>query len=157
MAENTAFAGIDVGSLVTKAVILKDGDILSYSIVDSRSNPAKAAKSALDKALNKAGIGKEEISFIVGTGYGRIALDFADKTVTELTCHAKGAHFLRPACRTVIDIGGQDSKVIKLDSTGNMVDFAMNDKCAAGTGRFLEVMAHALEVSIDGLGIGLHA
>lgn len=152
MAENTAFVGIDVGSLVTKAVILKDGDILSYSIVDSRSNPVKAAKSALDKALDGAGIGKEAISFIVGTGYGRIALDFVDKTVTELTCHAKGSHFLRPACRTIVDIGGQDSKVIKVDSKGNMVDFAMNDKCAAGTGRFLEVMAQALEISIDRLG-----
>lgn len=146
------FAGLDVGSLVTKAVILKDGDILSYYIVDSRSDPVKAAKGALDKALNKVGIDKEGLSFIVGTGYGRVALDFVDKTVTELTCHAKGAHFLRPDIRTVIDIGGQDSKVIKLDSTGNMVDFAMNDKCAAGTGRFLEVMAHALEVPLGRLG-----
>lgn len=146
------FAGIDVGSLVTKAVILREEDILSYSIKDSRSNPGKAAKSALDKAINRAGIGKEEISFIVGTGYGRVALDFVDKTVTELTCHACGAYFLRPDTRTVIDIGGQDSKVIKLNTTGNMIDFAMNDKCAAGTGRFLEVMAYALEIPLDRLG-----
>lgn len=146
------FAGLDVGSLVTKAVILRDGDIFSYSIEDSRSNPCKAAKSTLDKALNKAGIGKEELSFIVGTGYGRVGLDFVDKTITELTCHARGAYFLRPDVRTVIDIGGQDSKVIKLDKAGNMVDFAMNDKCAAGTGRFLEVMAQALEIDLDKLG-----
>ncbi|MBI4722212.1 MAG: 2-hydroxyglutaryl-CoA dehydratase [Candidatus Stahlbacteria bacterium] len=146
------FAGLDVGSLVTKAVILGNGDILSYSIEDSRSNPLKSAKRALDKALNSSWIGREALSFIVGTGYGRVALDFVDKTVTELTCHARGAYFLNPNVRTLIDIGGQDSKVIKLDKDGNMSDFAMNDKCAAGTGRFLEVMAHALEIELEKLG-----
>lgn len=146
------FAGLDVGSLVTKAVILNDREILSYSIEDSRSNPGKAAKNALDTALKTAGVSKGELSFIVGTGYGRVVLDFVGKTVTELTCHAKGAHWLNPKVRTVIDIGGQDSKVIKLDKDGNMLDFAMNDKCSAGTGRFLEVMAHALEINLGNLG-----
>jgi predicted CoA-substrate-specific enzyme activase len=150
--EVKSFAGLDVGSLVTKAVILNDKEILSWSIEDSRSSPGKAAKNSLEKALEAASIRQNEISFIVGTGYGRVALDFVNKTVTELTCHAKGAHWLNPMVRTVIDIGGQDSKVIKLDSDGNMLDFAMNDKCAAGTGRFLEVMAHALEVDLEKLG-----
>ncbi len=146
------FVGLDVGSLVTKAVILNDKEILSWSIEDSRSNPGKAAKKTLKKALEASNICQDEISFTVGTGYGRVALDFVNKTVTELTCHAKGAHWLNPMVRTVIDIGGQDSKVIKLDSEGNMLDFAMNDKCAAGTGRFLEVMANALEVDLEELG-----
>jgi len=146
------FAGLDVGSLVTKAVILRNGDILSYSIVDSRSDPEKAAKRSLEDALIKAGLKREEIAFIVVTGYGRVAFKDADKTVTELSCHGRGVHFLHPATRTVIDIGGQDSKVIRIDRDGNMVDFVMNDKCAAGTGRFLEVMSLALEIPLEELG-----
>jgi len=146
------YIGVDIGSLVTKTVILKDGDIASYSIIDSRSDPEKAAKRSLEHALRKAGLGGDEIAFTVATGYGRTAFSDADKTVTELSCHGRGAHFLHPAARTIIDVGGQDSKVLRIDKSGDMVDFAMNDKCAAGTGRFLEVMCHALEIPLEELG-----
>ncbi|MDY6880355.1 MAG: acyl-CoA dehydratase activase [Desulfatiglans sp.] len=148
----SVFAGFDVGSLVTKCVILNNGNILSSSIVDSRSDPEKAAEKALEIGLSKAHLTKEDIAYTVATGYGRIALPAVDKTVTELTCHGRGAHHLCPEARTVIDIGGQDSKILRLDEQGNMIEFAMNDKCAAGTGRFLEVMAHALEIELDELG-----
>ena len=146
------FAGIDVGSLVTKAVVLKDGKIAGCSIVSSRTNPKKAGEQALEEAITRANCKREDIKCIVATGYGRDSFSFADKTVTELTCHATGAHYLNQNIRTLIDIGGQDSKVIKLDQSGKMVDFVMNDKCAAGTGRFLEVMAQALEVGLDSMG-----
>lgn len=146
------FAGIDIGSLVTKAVLLKDEKIVGYSIVDSRADPKRAGEQALSEALGKAGCRRKDIKFMVATGYGRISFPFVDRTVTELICHAKGAHWLNPSARTVIDIGGQDSKVIKLDYRGKMVDFAMNDKCAAGTGRFLEVMARALGIDLASMG-----
>lgn len=152
------YAGIDVGSLVTKCVILENGNILSCSIVDSRSDPERAAEEAIEIVLSKAHLTREDIASTVATGYGRIALPSVDKTVTELTCHGRGAHYLCPETRTVIDIGGQDSKVLRLDEQGNMIEFAMNDKCAAGTGRFLEVMAHALEIELDQLGeFSLHS
>lgn len=146
------YAGVDIGSLVTKAVILRNDNIISHSIIDSRSDPEEAAKRSLEDALRKAGLKRNKIAFIVATGYGRVAFEDADKTVTELSCHARGAHFLHPATQTVIDIGGQDSKVMRINKDGNMVDFAMNDKCAAGTGRFLEVMSHALEIPLEELG-----
>lgn len=146
------YAGVDIGSLVTKTVILRDGEIISHSVVDSRSDPEEAAKRSLDDCLRKAGLKQDEIAYIVATGYGRVATKLSDKAVTELSCHARGAYFLHPATRTVIDIGGQDSKVLRIDKDGNMVDFAMNDKCAAGTGRFLEVISHALEVPLEEMG-----
>lgn len=146
------YIGVDIGSLVTKAVVLGNGTLVSYSIVDSRSNPEESANRALEEALSKAGLERNEIAYMVGTGYGRIAFEAADKEITELSCHARGAHFLHPATRTVIDIGGQDSKVLRIDEDGNMIDFAMNDKCAAGTGRFLEVMSHALEIPLEEMG-----
>jgi predicted CoA-substrate-specific enzyme activase len=149
---NMISAGIDVGSLVTKVVLLKDGKIAGSSIVSSRTNPRKAGEQALEKAITRANCKRKDIKRIVATGYGRNSFSFADKAVTELTCHATGAHHLNPDIRTVIDIGGQDSKVIRLDETGKMSDFAMNDKCAAGTGRFLEVMAQALEIGLDSMG-----
>lgn len=146
-------AGIDVGSLATKAVLLDgNGRIVSYAIVSSRSDPEKAAYRALDEVLYKAGSKRDQVGRIVATGYGRIALDFVDRTVTELTCHARGVHYLCPTARTIIDIGGQDSKILRLNERGDLIDFVMNDKCAAGTGRFLEVMASALEIGLEQLG-----
>ena len=146
------FAGIDVGSLVTKSVVLKNGKIAGYSVISSRTNPMKAGEQALKEAITRANCKRKAIKCIVATGYGRNSFSFANKAVTELTCHATGAYYLNPNIRTVIDIGGQDSKVIKLDQNGKMSDFTMNDKCAAGTGRFLEVMAQALEVGLDSMG-----
>jgi predicted CoA-substrate-specific enzyme activase len=145
-------AGIDVGSLSAEVVILDHGGrILNYIILPTGSNSKAAAERAMEASLQAAGLKLDDLKFIVATGYGRISIPFAHKRVTEITCHGLGAFFLHPASRTVIDIGGQDSKVIRLNDQGKVVDFAMNDKCAAGTGRFLEVMAQALEVDLAGL------
>jgi predicted CoA-substrate-specific enzyme activase len=142
--------GIDVGSVSTEVVILgrKDNKIASYIITSTGSNSKEAAKKALDNACKKDNISKDSIKAIVATGYGRINIPFADKNITEISCHARGAISTFPDLKTVIDIGGQDSKVIKIEN-GNPIDFLMNDKCAAGTGRFLEVMARALEIDIE--------
>lgn len=146
-------AGIDSGSLSTDVVILdEDYNILSYSIVPTGASIVESANRAFLQAIERAGINREDVSFIVSTGYGRINIPFADKQVTEITCHGKGAYFLNNGVRTIIDIGGQDSKVIRLDDYGNVVDFVMNDRCSAGTGRFLEVMAKALEIPLEKMG-----
>lgn len=144
-------AGIDVGSLTAEVVILDQQEILYSVILPTGANSRAAAEKAMGKALEASGLKKEDLDFVVATGYGRISIDFADKRITEITCHGRGARFLDPAVRTVIDIGGQDSKVILMGDNGRVLDFAMNDKCAAGTGRFLEVMAQALEVELENL------
>lgn len=142
--------GIDVGSVSTKVVILdkKDNKIASYVIAPTGSDGKNAAIKALDDSLKKAGLKDNEIEATVATGYGRINISFADQNITEISCHARGAISLFPDLKTVIDIGGQDSKVIKLKD-GKPIDFLMNDKCSAGTGRFLEVMARAMEINIE--------
>lgn len=145
-------AGCDVGSLTGKAVILKNGSIISYGIVPTTPKPERTARNAMDEALKKGSLTLEDIEFIVGTGYGRVKIPFANKEISELTCHGKGAHSFIPSIRTIIDVGGQDCKVIKVNKDGKILDFAMNDKCAAGTGRFLEVMAKTLELKLDDLG-----
>lgn len=145
--------GIDIGSISTEVVIIDENkNILASNIFLTGSNVKQTAEKALEGALLSAGLDRDKIDCILCTGYGRHAIDYADVKVTEITCHAVGAHFLFPNTRTILDIGGQDSKVISLDKTGKVIDFVMNDKCAAGTGRFLEVMAHALEAKIDELG-----
>lgn len=152
MSNVNAFAGVDVGSLGTKTVILIDGEIAGYSIIPTGINTEENGLNGLAKALENAGLQRDDLKYIVATGYGRISAPYANKTVTEITCHAKGAHYLHPKTRTIIDMGGQDCKAIRLDEDGNVVDFAMNDKCAAGTGRFLEVMANVFRVSLAELG-----
>jgi len=145
-------AGTDIGSITTETVILEKDRILASTILPTGANSRKAAERSLAAALEQANLNREDIAAMVATGYGRVSFPWANKTITEITCHARGAFFLRPCTRTVIDIGGQDSKVIRLDGRGRNVDFQMNDKCAAGTGRFLEVMAQALEVRVEDLG-----
>ena len=146
----TFTAGVDVGSLCTKVVILNsEKEIKSYAILRSGAVYRGAAEAALDEALKKAGLDAKELSYIVSTGYGRSRVAYANNEITEISCHARGANFISAEIRTVIDIGGQDSKVIQLNEKGQAVRFVMNDKCAAGTGRFLEVMAGALEVDLD--------
>lgn len=149
--ENNCYvAGIDSGSTSTNVVILdKDKNIISYSIVSTGAKSIHGAKAALEVALKKAHLSRDDIKYIVSTGYGRINIPFANEDVTEITCHGIAAHHLNPNIRIVMDIGGQDSKVIRLDENGNIKDFAMNDKCAAGTGRFLDMMARTLQISID--------
>jgi len=145
-------SGIDVGSLTAKCALCEDGKIVGYRVIRIAHDLKKTARRIFDEALEMAGVDKKDVECIVATGYGRKSVGFADKMVTEISCHAKGAFHLLPKTRTVIDIGGQDSKVIAMDDNGKVIDFVMNDKCAAGTGRFLEVMADALEVDIAELG-----
>lgn len=145
-------AGMDIGSITAETVILQNNLILSSSIVPTGANSRTAAERSLAAALKQASLRQEDLAAIVTTGYGRASFPSATKMITEITCHARGAFFVYPETRTVIDIGGQDSKVIRLDKQGRNVDFQMNDKCAAGTGRFLEVMARALEVKLEDLG-----
>jgi len=152
------YAGIDLGSITAKAVIVGDGQIASSAIALSGYNSAETAGKVLTEALEKARLSRDAVIRLVATGYGRVRVPGADRQVTEITCHARGAYWLRPETRTIIDVGGQDSKGIALNDQGKVVDFVMNDKCAAGTGRFLEVMAHALEEDLDRFGgLGLAA
>ncbi|MCZ7358168.1 MAG: acyl-CoA dehydratase activase [Candidatus Methanoperedens sp.] len=146
------FAGVDVGSLTTKSVIVSNGTILGHGLIPTGINTEENGLKALQKALDAAKLTRDDLKYIVATGYGRISAPYANKTVTEITCHAKGAHYLHPGTRTIIDMGGQDCKAIRLDEDGNVIDFAMNDKCAAGTGRFLEVMANVFKVKLNDLG-----
>lgn len=143
-------AGIDSGSTSTDVVILdQDGKIKSTMIIPTGGGAMMSAEKSLERAIEKAGIQKEEIVRIVTTGYGRAYIDSGDDSITEITCHAKGAHYLNPGVRTVIDIGGQDMKAISIDENGAVKNFLMNDKCAAGTGRFLEMMARTLGISLE--------
>lgn len=146
--------GIDAGSRAIKIVLL-DNDTLcirASGATDQGVQQDRLARELYDKLLVDHGIAADEVECCVATGYGRNLISFADRTVTEITCHAVGAHHVCPHARTVVDLGGQDSKVIKLDADGAVEDFAMNDRCAAGTGRFLEVLAQRLELRIDDLG-----
>lgn len=152
------FVGIDSGSTSTDVVILnRSKEIAASVILPTGAGAALGAERALAEALKQAGLRRDDIDAVVTTGYGRSAILTGDKSITEITCHARGAHHLDPAVRTVIDIGGQDSKVIRLDESGAVINFVMNDKCAAGTGRFLEMMAHTMEMSLDEMSQrGLH-
>ncbi|MCI8342724.1 MAG: 2-hydroxyglutaryl-CoA dehydratase [Firmicutes bacterium] len=141
--------GIDIGSASSKVVILKDGtEVVAASVVQSGTG-SSGPKRALEEAFSTSGLEMSDMAKIVATGYGRFAFEEADKQISEISCHAKGIYHLVPTARTIIDIGGQDAKAIRLDSRGTVSQFFMNDKCAAGTGRFLDVMARVLEIKID--------
>lgn len=143
-------AGIDSGSTSTDVVILDhDRTIVATTVIPTGGGAGMSAERSLNEALAKAGIARSQVVRIVATGYGRSYIDEGDESITEITCHAKGAHFLNPDVRTIVDIGGQDSKVIRIDADGAVRNFVMNDKCAAGTGRFLEMMARALGLSLE--------
>jgi len=143
--------GIDVGSVAAKAAAYDGEKIIATALLPTGWSPKESGGQLLKEIMVGLNITRDDISTIVGTGYGRVSLSFIDKKVTEITCHGRGAHYIDPNIRTVIDIGGQDSKVIKLNDKGAVIDFLMNDKCAAGTGRFLQVMANALEVDVGDL------
>lgn len=146
-------AGVDVGSTQTKAILLNERrDIVGRSLINTGANVTLAADRAFQEAVKSAGIPREEVNYVVGTGYGRYKVTFGDAQITEISCHARGAYFLFPDTRTVIDIGGQDAKGIKVGQDGGVVDFVMNDKCAAGTGRFLANAAEVLDLSLDDIG-----
>lgn len=140
--------GIDMGSVGTKAVLF-NGGIVDAKVVPTGWSPKNAGNEVLNYLMDKHKVKSNEVSKIITTGYGRNVVDFSDKAITEITCHAKGAHFLFDQVDMILDIGGQDSKVIAVDESGNVKDFMMNEKCAAGTGRFLQVMANLLEYDIE--------
>jgi len=148
-------AGVDIGAATAKTVIMKDREILGYAVKPVGYDIKRIANEICSEAIQKAGlfISIEDLDCVISTGYARESIEFATKSATEIICHAKGAHFMIPSTRFIIDMGGQDSKAIEVGPEGNVIDFAMNDKCAAGTGRFLEVMAHILQVeSMDEMG-----
>jgi len=149
------YGGIDVGSLTAQAVVVEDGKILAYNSIPVRTNPLDSARAAMQGLGAEKGISSSDIDYTVSTGYGREKIqeaNVAQENVSEISCHGIGAFSLVKDVRTIIDIGGQDAKVIRVDQGGELVDFVMNDKCAAGTGRFLEVMARTLGVTLDELG-----
>lgn len=143
--------GLDIGSVAAKAVAFDGSKVLAKAIRPTGWSPREVGKELLDDILGELELDPSKVKSIVGTGYGRVSLPFADRRITEITCHARGANFIKAGVGTVIDVGGQDSKIIKIDEKGQVVDFLMNDKCAAGTGRFLQVMANALEVDVSDL------
>lgn len=144
--------GVDVGSLTAKAVVLEVASrrVLGQALVPGTADPEAAGEAALRGALAQAGLVPADVTAAVGTGYGRATLSFVSRRITEITCHARGVHHLLPQVRTVVDVGGQDCKAILMDAEGRVLDFEMNDRCAAGTGRFLEVMAGALGTDLPG-------
>ncbi len=144
--------GCDIGSTTGKAVIMKDGEIVSSHILPSTTSPEKTARLAMDEAIKQAGLSSiDDLENIIGTGYGRLKVPFAKENISEITCHARGAHWMSPSVRTVVDIGGQDCKVMALTDKGTVLEFVMNDRCAAGTGRFFEAMARALDCGLEGI------
>lgn len=150
-------AGVDIGSLTANVVILKDNEIMGYSVIRTGPDSAKTAQTATDAALEDvrskgADLKLEDFDYIVSTGYGRVIVPFAHKNITEISCHAKGANWFFPGVRTILDMGGQDCKAIKCDETGKVKKFHMNDKCAAGTGRSMEVMADLLNINLEDIG-----
>lgn len=146
-------AGVDVGSVSSQAVILTDGELYAYSNRRTGSDSPNSARNAMDWAMEGTGLKSENIQYTIGTGYGRLNVPFADRAITEISCHALGANWMYgPTVRTLLDMGGQDCKAIRLDERGKVTTFLMNDKCAAGTGRGMEVLADLLAVPIADMG-----
>ncbi len=146
-------AGVDVGSVGSKAVVMINGEVYSWSVTRTGSNSPDSAKKAIGWAMEGTGLELDDFKYIVGTGYGRVNVPMANKAVTEIACHAKGAnHIWGPTVRTILDVGGQDIKAIRCDQTGRVTSFLMNDKCAAGTGRGMEVFADLLQIPIEDIG-----
>lgn len=146
-------AGVDVGSVSSQAVVMVDGQLFCYSSIRTGSNSPESAQKTMDNALKDTGLKLENIHYAVGTGYGRVNVPFAKRALTEIACHGRGANFMYgPSIRTVLDMGGQDCKVIHCDYRGKVTNFLMNDKCAAGTGRGMEVFADLLSIPIEEIG-----
>ena len=148
----TVTAGVDIGSVSTQAVVMIDGEIYAFSSLRTGSSSPDSAIRGMEAALENTGMELKDINYIVGTGYGRVNVPFAHRTITEIACHARGANHVNPAVRTILDMGGQDCKAIRCDERGKVVEFMMNDKCAAGTGRGIETVADLLEVPVEEIG-----
>ncbi len=146
-------SGVDVGSVSSQAVVMTDGELFAYSNMRTGSDSPESARKAMDWALLDTGMSQEDIHYVVGTGYGRVNVPFADRAITEIACHGRGANFMYgPTVKTILDMGGQDCKAIRIDEKGKVQEFLMNDKCAAGTGRGMEVFANLLEIPIEEIG-----
>ena len=146
-------AGVDVGSVSSQAAIMVDGKLFAYSNMRTGSNSPDSARNAMDWALKDTGMTLEDIHYVVGTGYGRVNVPFSNRAITEIACHGRGGNFMYgPTVRTILDMGGQDCKAIRIDERGKVAEFLMNDKCAAGTGRGMEVFADLLSVPIQEVG-----
>lgn len=147
-----AVGGLDVGSATGKAVVLRDGEILGSAVLQSTANPRQTADVVMEKAIAEAGLRSvDDLDYVVSTGYGRLQIPWAQENLSEISCHARGAQWMGSSVRTVIDIGGQDCKVISVSDDGRVLEFVMNDRCAAGTGRFFESMARGLCCGIEGI------
>ncbi len=142
-------AGCDIGSMTAKAVIIENSAIIAEAVIPAMIKPAESAEAVMDAALKKAGLSIDSLASVTGTGYGSEKIPFADKVVSEISCHAAGAFQVNPEVRMIIDIGGQDAKAIRINQEGVVIRYLYNDKCASGTGRFLEIMAEAMDVPID--------
>jgi len=145
-------AGIDIGSRAAKAVILKDGSILSSVIRDTGPESVKTSYMVIEEVLKGTGLSLDDIEYTVATGYGRVLVPFANENISEISCHAKGINWYFPSVKTILDMGGQDCKAINCDGRGLVTNFVMNDKCAGGTGRFLEMIADVLNIPLEGIG-----
>lgn len=144
--------GCDIGSTTGKAVVMKDGAVIAGTILSSTTRPEETARLAMDEALKQAGLSSiDDLDCIIGTGYGRLKVPFAKENISEISCHGRGAQWMVPSIRTVVDIGGQDCKVMALNAKGKVMEFVMNDRCAAGTGRFFEGMARVLDCGLEGI------
>lgn len=144
--------GIDIGSRGAKGVLMEDNGILSQFIGDTGPESVKTAERVMSELLSATGLSLEDISYVVATGYGRVLVPFANTNISEISCHARGAHWYFPSVRTILDMGGQDCKAINCDENGRVINFIMNDKCAGGTGRFLEVIADVLQIPLEEIG-----
>jgi len=145
-------AGIDIGSLSAKSLIMEDGEIREWAIMPSGTNSADSAIRVTEQALSKMGLSLRDLEYVCGTGYGRVNIPFAQSVMSEISCHAKGCSRLFPEVRTILDVGGQDCKVIRCDEQGVVGNFVLNDKCAAGTGRYLERVAATVGLELDEIG-----
>ncbi|MFC1988727.1 acyl-CoA dehydratase activase [Chloroflexota bacterium] len=145
-------AGVDIGSSGAKAIVLEDSKIILSSVIPTGPSSAETAQQVIDKALSTSDLSMKDIEYVVATGYGRIKVPFAQKNITEISCHARGMVSVFPRSRTILDMGGQDCKAIRCDEQGNIVNFLMNDKCAAGTGRYLERIATSVNIPIEDVG-----
>lgn len=148
----TYVAGIDVGSVATKAVITRDGDVLCQALLPSGGSYAKTAEEVLTRALEQVGLSRKDVSYIVATGLGAASVAFADSEASDITCQGRGINRVLPTARTIIDVGGQATRVIKVNSEGRVSDFTISEKCAAGSGRFLQVIANVLRIDIGDVG-----
>ncbi|MDX9787884.1 MAG: acyl-CoA dehydratase activase [Desulfobacterales bacterium] len=145
-------AGIDIGSSSAKIVIMKNNEIIGHAVIPTQPDSVATSKAILEEGLSKSNLTRRNLKYIVATGYGRVNVPYSDEYITEISCHSRGAHWFFPSVRTILDMGGQDCKAIRCNDRGQVTNYMMNDKCAAGTGRFLEIISDTLEIPLEEIG-----